>query len=133
MAYNLFLSHSWRYSDAYDKLESLLRSHQRFEFKNYSIPRDDPIHNAANSAALEAAIRNKISYAYAVIVLAGVYSTYSKWIRIEIKLAKAMGKPIIAVQPFGSERTSQFVAENADRIVGWRASSVVDAIRELSR
>lgn len=54
-----------------------------------------------------------------VIILAGVYSTYSKWINIEIELARKMGKKIIAVEPWGSERTSAVVKNAADEIVRW--------------
>ncbi|OPY56750.1 MAG: hypothetical protein A4E55_01950 [Pelotomaculum sp. PtaU1.Bin035] len=46
MTYNLFISHSWTYSDAYDKLIGLLNSDPYFSYKNYSVPKDDPIHNA---------------------------------------------------------------------------------------
>jgi len=70
-----------------------------------------------------------------ILILAGVYSTYSKWIEKEIKIAKeefSVQKPIIAIEPRGSERTSQIVKNNADRIVGWNTNSVVDAIRALA-
>lgn len=64
-----------------------------------------------------------------VIILAGVYSTYSKWINIEIELARKMGKTIIAVEPWGSERTSAVVKNAADEIVRWNSDSIVRAIR----
>ena len=66
-----------------------------------------------------------------IIILAGVYATYSKWINIEIELAKSMNKKIIAVQPWAAERTSMVVKNSADRIVKWSTDSIVDAIREL--
>ena len=72
-----------------------------------------------------------MSPASCVIILAGVYSTYSKWINIEISLAKEMGKKIIAVEPWGSLRTSYTVKQAADKIVGWNSSSIIGAIREL--
>lgn len=64
-----------------------------------------------------------------VIILAGVYATYSKWINIEIELAKNLNKKIIAVEPWGSSRTSLIVKNSADEIVGWNTSSIVRAIR----
>ena len=48
MRYNLFISHSWNYNDAYDNLVSLLDAKPYFEYKNYSVPKNDPIHNAPN-------------------------------------------------------------------------------------
>lgn len=45
MTYNLFISHSWNYSNAYNDLVRLLNSKPYFNYKNYSVPKDDPIHN----------------------------------------------------------------------------------------
>ena len=66
-----------------------------------------------------------------VIILAGVYATYSKWINKEIKIAQDLGKPIIAIEPWGAERTSQVVKDAADEIVGWNVESVISAIRDF--
>ena len=96
------------------------------------MPKDDPIHNAKNASELKEAIRRQMQGVNCVVILAGVYSTYSKWINIEIDLAKEMGKPIVAVEYWAAERTSRVVKNNADVVVRWNASSVVEAIRELS-
>lgn len=129
MTYNLFISHSWAYSDAYSKLMELLSNAPYFNFKNYSVPKDDPIHNAPNDYQLRAAIKNQMQHASCVLILAGVYATYSKWINIEIQLAQEMGKRIIAIQPWAAQRTSQVVKNSADEIVGWNTDSIVKAIR----
>lgn len=63
---------------------------------------------------------------------AGVYATYSKWINKEIEMAQKYRKPIIAVQPWGAERTSSVVKNVADVIVGWNAKSVANAVREYA-
>lgn len=129
MTYNLFISHSWVYSDAYSKLMELPSNAPYFYFKNYSVPKDDPIHNAPNDYQLRAAIKNQMQHASCVLILAGVYATYSKWINIEIQLAQEMGKKIIAIQPWAAQRTSQVVKNSADEIVGWNTDSIVKAIR----
>lgn len=129
MAYNLFISHSWAYSDTYDNLVNLLNRASYFDYKNYSVPKDDPIHNAPYDYQLRAAIRNQMQHASCVLILAGVYATYSKWINIEIELAKEMGKTIIAIEPWGSQRTSLTVKQAADKVVGWNTDSIVKAIR----
>ena len=129
MQYNLFISHSWAYSDAYNGLLRLLNAAPNFSYRNYSVPKDDPIHNAPNESQLRSAIRNQMQYASCVLVLAGVYATYSKWIKIELELAAEMGKKIIAVDPWGAERTSSIVKSFADEIVKWQSSSIVRAIR----
>ncbi len=131
--FNLFISHSWAYSDAYEKLIGLLNSKGGyFPYKNYSVPQNDPIHNAPNQALLYAAIENQIKPASVVLILAGVYSSYSKWINIEIKIAKQLGKPIVAIEPWGSEKTSNVVKEAADEIVKWNTDSIVNAIRTVA-
>lgn len=84
MIYDLFISHSWSYGDAYDKLIKLLNARGNFIYKNYSVPKDDPIH-----------------------------------------------RKIIAIEPWGSLKTSITVKQAADRIVGWNTESVVDAIKQL--
>ena len=53
--------------------------------------------------------------------MAGVYSTYSKWINNEIEIAKEVySKPLVAVEPWASEKTSKIVKDNADEIVKWQ-------------
>ncbi len=132
--HNLFISHSWTSSDSYDKLIGLIDARPYFTYRNYSVPKDDPIHNARSAATLKAAIQNKMSPCGVVLILAGVYATYSKWINIEIDLAQSgftYPKPIVAIEPWASERTSLRVKQAADRIVRWNKDSVVKAIREL--
>lgn len=129
MIYNIFISHSWSYSDYYDKLKSLLDSESSLYYRDYSVPKNDPIHNANNDRELRAAIKNQMQHASCVLILAGVYSTYSKWINIEIDLAQEMGKRIIAIEPWGSERTSTVVKSNANKVVKWNTSSIVNAIK----
>lgn len=135
MSCNLFISHSWAYSDAYDKLVSMLDEAKYFEYKNYSVPKDNPIHRANNDTQLYNAIKGQMQHASVVLVLAGVYSSYSKWIDKEIYIAKNefyVPKKIIAIQPWGAEKTSLKVKNNADKIVGWNTNSIVSAIRELN-
>ena len=132
MIYNLFISHSWTYSDAYEKLVALLDKEKNFTYKNYSVPKSDPIHNVHTKSQLKAAIRNQMQHASCVLILAGKYATYSEWINVEIELAKEMDKKIIAIEPWGSERTSLVVKNNADEVVGWQTSSIVKAIRGYS-
>ena len=132
--YNLFICHSWRYGNQYDRLKNLLDK-SGLSYRDYSVPRDDPIHNARSVRQLREAIKNQMQYASVVVVLAGVYASHSKWIDIEIGLAEssfASAKPIVAIKPRGSERTSTRVKKAANRIVGWSTKSIVRAIKELA-
>ncbi len=132
--YHLFISHSWTYENQYDNLVNLLNNAQDFRYKNYSVAKDNPIHTNGTNKQLRVAIAEKIRNSSVILVLAGVYATYSKWINIEIEIAKndfSRKKPIIALEPRGANRTSQYVKENADAIVKWNTNSIVKAIQEL--
>ena len=99
------ISHSWTYAD----------------------------HDVETDAQLREAIRRQMAPCGVVLIPAGVYASYSKWIDMEIKLAEGFQqrKPIIAIEPWGSQRTSARVKQAADRIVKWNTESVVKAIKEL--
>ena len=133
--HNLFISHSWNYDNAYYGLIRLLDNKSNFFYKNYSVPKDDPIQNATNRKQLYDAIKKQISYCHVVILFAGVYATYSEWINNEIIIAQKefqMNKPILAVRPWGAQKTSTVVTKAADIVVKWNTESIVSAIRELS-
>ena len=129
--YRIFISHSWAYSEAYDKVEEFLRK-EGVQFYNHSVPKDDPVHTNGSDQELYDKIEAKVKGCSCVIILAGVYATYSKWINKEIEIAKKYNKPIIAVEPFASERTSKVVRDAATVTVGWRASSVANAVRNYA-
>ena len=95
----------------------------------------NPVHTNGTDGELHEAIKNKISQCHVIIILAGVYSSHSKWIKKEISIAKnefSTPKKIIAIEPWGSEKTSKIVKDNADKIVKMNTESIVSAIRELS-
>lgn len=135
MEYHLFISHSWKYPNAYDGLVSLLDKDYWFSYKDYSVPRDEPL-TIYNKMYYESELRNKIRNqmrtCHVVLILAGVYASYSDSINMEIEIANELGKPIIAIQPWGAEKTSQIVKSNLDVIVGWNSSSIIDAIKRYS-
>ena len=133
--YHIFISHSWSYSDAYIKLKNLLDSHPTFLYVDYSIPQDDPVHTSGTDKELYEAIVNKMQPCNAVLIMAGVYSTYSKWINKEIQAAKQgflNPKPMVGIKPWAQTNVSSVVSDNADTLVGWNTDSIVDAIRRLA-
>ena len=132
--YNLFISHSWAYTTNYQSLVSLLDNRSYFSYRNYSVPKDDPVHTRGTDRELREAIKRQMSYAHVIVILAGVYATHSKWINNEIRIAQRgfqNPKPILAIQPWGAERISAVVQDAADTIVRWNTESIVGAIREL--
>ena len=133
--YNLFISHSWTYEDQYERLVALLQARGYFDWRNCSVPKNDPLHTNGTYRELYNAIKNQISPSSVVLILAGVYSSYSKWIDKEIHIGQNefyTPKPIIAIEPWGSKNTSTKVKEAADIIVRWNTESIVSAIREVT-
>ena len=126
--YNIFISHSWKYQNQYYRLKELLDSDVWFDYKDYSVPEDKKIVGVRTDTELREAIERKMQPCSCILILGGVYATYSKWINVEIELAKKMGKKIVAVEVWGSQRMSSQVRGAADEIVRWNTSSIVRAI-----
>jgi hypothetical protein len=79
------------------------------------------------------AIKGQIVFCEVVIIMAGVYATYSDWIQKEIAIAKEdFDKPLLAVRPWANKAVSSVVANAADEIVAWNTGSIVSAIRRLA-
>ena len=129
--HNIFISHSWSYSDAYEKLYAMLKERPYFSFQNFSVPKDDPVHCSTDSQLYQA-IQNKIRLCHVILIMAGKYSTYSKWISKEIEIARAMNKPIVAIKPWGAQQISSVVRNAAKKEAGWNSKSIIEAIREVS-
>ena len=130
----IFISHSWKYNNQRESLVKLLDERKYFRWIDYSVPIDDPLHTNGTDE-LRGKIAEQIRQSSIVIVLAGVYASYSKWIKKEIEIAKndfSAPKPILAVEPWASEKTSSYVKDKATKIVKWNTESVVKAIRDLT-
>ncbi len=131
---NVFISHSWAYSEHYDTLAQWIfkdpwsMKGESINFIDMSVPKDDPIHNAPTDQALYSAIDAKIYSSNVVVIPTGMYANYSKWIKKEIDSAQSRMKSIVGVNPWGQEKKSVTVQENAKEVVGWTKQSVVNAI-----
>ena len=131
--YHLFISHSWTHVDQYNNLVNLLDQAKDFCYHNRSIPKDGPVHSSTDKE-LSKAIQNQMESCSIVIILAGVYAEYSKWIDKEIKIAKSSfpkPKSILAIRPWTNE-ISPMVRDSADQVVEWDTQSIVASIRELA-
>lgn len=134
---HVFISHSWQYSGHYNTLKQWIFGvnwsvgQASLNFQNFSVPKDDPIHNAPTDKALREAIYNKISRSHVIVIPTGMYSQYSKWIQKEIDGAKRYRKPILAVNPWKQERRASVVLENATDSVGWNKEPVITKIWNL--
>lgn len=135
---HVFISHSWTYSGHYDKLASWIFDGGKWgfgqasiQFRNYSVPKDSPIHNARNATQLKEAIYDKIARSHVIVIPTGMYANYSNWIQKEIDGSREKGKPILAVNPWAQQRTSSVVSNAADKTVGWNRDSIIRGIWDL--
>ena len=134
---HIFISHSWSYSSHFQSLHDWFFNtnwafgQARVQFADYSVPKDDPIHNTPRLKDLQAAIFRKIARSHVVVIPTGMYATYSKWIEREIRGSQNMGKPILAVNPHSQLRRSSVVANAATETVGWTRNGVVGAVWHL--
>lgn len=133
--YDLFISHSWKYHNEYNRLVRLLNETRNFKWRNYSSPQHDPVIDPNTHVGKEELIRElkeQIRPVNCVLVLSGLYVSYSEWIQKEIDIAKDYDKPIIGIKPWGREKVPRAVQEAADEIVGWNTTSIINAIRRHS-
>lgn len=129
--YRLFISHAWRYSEGYLRMIDFLDRAGNFEYRNYSVPRDDAF-DRMSKKELEEEIRDQIRPVHVVIILSGMYVSHSDWIQFEINFAKFKDKPVLGVRPWAAQRMPQAVIDAADEIVGWNTDSIISAIRRLA-
>lgn len=134
---HVFISHAWAHSGHYDTLakwifeESWSVGSTSLDFRDFSIPKGNPIHNVTSTQMLQNAIFNQIARSHVVVIPSGMYANYSKWIQKEIDGAKSFGKPILAVNPWGQQKKAGVVLNNADDGVGWNKEPVINAIWQL--
>lgn len=132
--YNIFISHAWRYSEHYKKVVQWINEAQdegKLNWKNYSVPKHNPLldpDDDNDKQKLKNELDEQIRPVSLVIVLAGMYATYSDWIDYEINTAVSYGKYIIGVKPWRQARIPSVVSENSKVLVGWNKDSIINAI-----
>ena len=133
--YGLFISHAWRYDDAYYRLVNLLNAAPNFSWRNYSVPRHDPAIDPSTPAGdrrLRKELDDQIRLVHCVLIISGMYAAYSYWIQIEMDIARSYNKAIVGLIPLGQERVPLAVQQVAKEMVGWRTDSIVSAVRRWS-
>lgn len=128
---SLFISHAWRYSEPYDSMVRLLNARPYFSWKNYSVPEIKALPVRTNFA-LEEALRRQIRPVQCVIIIGGMWASYSRWIQFELDFAHAIGKPIVGVRPRAQIRMPSEINLKSTRVVNWNTDAIVSAVREIS-
>lgn len=126
--YNVFISHSWKNPEDYNNLVNLLKQEPYFNFKDYSVGKEEPFHGSNQTVWNE--IIEQIRYCSGVLIPAGIYATLSDSIEKELRVASNHGKKIIAIKLFGNENISSVARKYANEIVNWNTDSIVKAIKK---
>ena len=132
--YHIFISHAWKYSEHYYKVVNWLNEAQNnglLTWANYSVPEHDPLldpNTYHGKQELKKALDNQIKPASVVLILSGMYASYSEWIDYEIDKSVLLNKKIIGIRPWGQERTPLKVSTFADELIGWNKNSLINAI-----
>jgi hypothetical protein len=123
-----FLSHSWG-NERRAEIHALIGKEwqHRFDYQDHSITSAHPIHES-NSRLLLQEIARIIARCDVFLVPTGMEGAYSGWMDREIFAACSIGVPIIAITLNGAQREWALAKEFANEVVGWRGSSIRDAI-----
>lgn len=131
---HVFISHHFKDNSSVDALVSLLDRAGK-DVRNSSIRL-----KAANEtrlqrgevsdAALRRALRMKISWATAVVVLIGKETHARPWVSYEIEEAHRQGKPIVGVYERGGTdaKLPPELEKYASAVVAWNTDAILDAI-----
>ena len=130
--YKIFISHSWDNSDDLYNLRKLLNDRGYFNVEFDEVSKDEPI-NSDNTAYIRSRLKEKISNSNIVLALAGVYASYSDWMKWELDQATDMEIPIVGVIPRGQDRISTVVSSRSKEDVRWNTESIVTAIRKWAK
>ena len=113
-------------------LRNLLESRGYFNVEFTEFPPTDSI-DSINTYYIRKRISERIEASDVVLGIAGVYASYSEWMRWELDKAIEKGIPVIGVIPRGQERISAIVKNRAIEIVHWNTESIVSAIRKHAK
>lgn len=127
--YGLFISHAWDRHEEYERLVAMLDSASNFSWRNFSVPRTDPL---PGGRTLASQLQAQIRPVNAALILAGMFVNHRDWILKEIELAQWYSKPIIGIVPWGNQRIPVQLEEAAVAMVRWNTDSIVAAIRSYA-
>jgi hypothetical protein len=127
--YRVFISHAWHRGEHYERVVRWLDEAPNFRWENLSVPEADPIHSEAD---LDYELRNQMRNADVFLILAGMYVAHSEVIAFELRFARRIGKPILAVKPWGNQVMPVIVQAGAAAVVNWNGASIVQAIRQFA-
>ena len=127
----LYVSHAWEPDDDYTRVFEFLESARNFYYLNMSAPDRRP---PGGREAERDALRQQMSKAEAVILLASQYRRSADLLEFQAHCAKASDKPIILMSSFGAtSEMPKSLLVHANETIDWDERRLVDAIKRQAR
>lgn len=128
----VFVTHAFNESDDYLRLFEFLECVDRFYYLNVSRPEEAPASGGIDE--VKDVLIQQIKASEAVILLPSLYEAQTDLVKYMIDVAKANGKPMIVIRPFGHvSETPQELIDCANEHIEWNAREMVDAIKRQAR
>ncbi len=109
---------------------NLLHNRKYFNFTNYSVPETKAFGPMAQYKMREE-LREQIRPVNCVIIIGGMWTNHSDWIKFEMEFAKSINKPILGVRPRGALVMPVAVSQASDLVVNWNSDLIVAGIRQI--
>lgn len=116
---NVFIPHRWN-NDDYSTLSALL-DRTKYNVRDYSVPAYDPFDSVDRRYNVDPQIQKQIRYA-SVVVCSNRPANNNGMSIEEIKFAKAIGKPVVAVKI--TESTSSMIQNEGIKVISCRKDSL---------
>lgn len=116
---NVFIPHRWN-NDDYSTLSALL-DRTKYNVRDYSVPAYDPFDSVDRRYNVDPQIQKQIRYASVVVCSNRPANNNGMYIE-EIKFAKAIGKPVVAVKI--TESTSSMIQNEGIQVISCRKDSL---------
>ena len=129
--FNVFISHSCEKSEEYNRFQAMITDCASFSFKNISRPQGKDVDHCSDEDSIQE-LENQIKSTHLVIILSGMYPNHSKWIDLEMKLAKEADMPMIGIRSCEALRVPSLVSKNVTELVRWNTKSIINSIRRNS-
>lgn len=137
MVHNLFITHAWRYHDAWNEVIKILDNNPTFEWRNFSVPWYDPAlqpHDQDEYAQIYDWLESQIKPVDSVLFLGDVYAVKNthQWLEIELKIAEQYEKPIIfLLEKNGNPFPLNLSKDKFFKIIPFNAADMFAAIIEV--
>lgn len=136
--YDLFLTHSWNYTDEWQGLVALIDDYMPGKWRNWSLPWHDTSidrYSEEGRVQLEKLLRGQIAHASGVLLLPETMDRAEgrMWLDKQLTLAARYSKPIIGVPPNKGGTFPDELAAHVDAIVPREPGQIIATLNRLLR